>query len=231
MEEEYMTSARVGLLAAGLILASGAVDGALAQSKAEIQNMDRNGDGIVTRAEWQGEGGAFRLHDTNKDGVLSGTEVWDEGDARRRGRSPSDTGFDGRLGRFRDYDTNNDGVIVRSEWHDQSISFRAMDRNRDNRISRDEFRAMRDEIRGAVGTSGVVPRSNAYRAGYERGQIEGRLAGREDRDRNQGWDLEGQRELESADSGYEPRFGPKSEYQTGYREGFRATYGEGWNRR
>src|SRR5437870_466392 len=99
-----MRPSRVIVLLAGFAL-SGGVHSALAQSKAEIQQMDRNGDGVVTRSEWQGPEGAFRLHDTNKDGVLSGNEVWDRGRNRDR------------IDRFRDYDVNNDGVITRNEWH------------------------------------------------------------------------------------------------------------------
>jgi Ca2+-binding EF-hand superfamily protein len=263
------------VLLAGLAFSGAAVDNALAQSKAEIQDMDRNGDGVVTRAEWQGPNGAFRLHDTNKDGVLSGTEVWDAKDVRGRGRNRTfddwtargfanldrnrdnritadEWRFDrrsfaladrnrdnvisraeffdqnrlsgNRVDRFRDFDTNNDGVIARGEWHDSDLSFRALDQNRDHLITRNEF----DQV---AGTSGTAERSSAYRAGYERGQAEGRAAGREDRDRNQGWDIEGQRELESADSGYDPRIGPKPEYQAGYRDGFRAAYPDGWDRR
>ena len=64
--------------------------------------------------------------------------------------------------------------------------------------------------------------------GYERGLVEGRSAGREDRERSQGWDLEGQRELEAADSGYESRFGARADYQSGYREAFRKGYREGY---
>ena len=66
------------------------------------------------------------------------------------------------------------------------------------------------------------------RAGYERGQTEGIQAGREDKPR--GWDLEGQRELETADSGYQPRMGDRAEYQAGYRAGFRRGYREGFGR-
>jgi hypothetical protein len=40
--------------------------------------MDTDRDGVVTRAEWRGTDQAFRDHDTNRDGVLSGTEVSDE---------------------------------------------------------------------------------------------------------------------------------------------------------
>src|SRR5688572_31021497 len=37
--------------------------------------MDRNADGVVTRAEWQGSDQSFRTHDWDGDGVLSGDEV------------------------------------------------------------------------------------------------------------------------------------------------------------
>jgi hypothetical protein len=117
---------------------------------------------------------------------------------------------------FTSVDMNRDGSISANEWHWSRASFSARDANRDGRLSREEF------------TSQASPRSGAYQAGSDRGIIEGRAAGREDRERNQGWDLEGQRELESADSGYEPRLGPKAEYQSGYREGFRRGYREGW---
>jgi Ca2+-binding EF-hand superfamily protein len=273
-----MTSSRILVLVAGLAVTGGAVDDAVAQSKAGIQQMDRDGDGVVTATEWQGQTGAFRLHDTNRDGVLSGTEVWDARDLPARGRDRNRSAFDdwtpegfarldnnrdgqvttdewgfdrpsfrradhnhdnvisraeflnedgvsaNRANRFRHFDTNNDGVIDRGEWQDSDVAFRALDQNRDNRLTRAEFR-------GVSATTGTITRSNAYRAGYERGQSEGRAAGREDRDRNQGWDVDGQRELEAADSGYDVRVGPKSEYQAGYRDGFRPAYREGWDRR
>ena len=130
-------------------------------------------------------------------------------------------------------------VAERHEWRDPDVAFRNRDRNRDNRITREEFREFRD----VAGTSGTIAnpnndwsnnnpyRSNPYMAGYERGWAEGQAAGREDRDRNQGWDLDGQRELEQADSGYDTRFGSRALYQEGYRDGFRGAYGDGWYRR
>ncbi len=273
-----MSCSRAVVLIAALTVYGGAVEKAWAQSKSEIQDMDRDSDGVVTRTEWQGETGAFRLHDTNKDGVLSGTEVWDANDARRGGGNRKNRDFDdwtargfatldrnrddqisanewrsnresfaradhnrdnvlsraeflnedtssgARIDRFDELDVNHDGGIARSEWRDSDGAFRTLDRNRDNRITRAEFPV-------PVPASGALNRSGAYRAGSERGQAEGRAAGREDRDRNQGWDLDGQRELESADSGYDARFGPKPEYQAGYRDGFRAAYPDGWDRR
>ena len=40
-----------------------------------FQEMDENGDGVVTRAEWRGNRRSFRVHDRNSDGILSGDEV------------------------------------------------------------------------------------------------------------------------------------------------------------
>jgi hypothetical protein len=221
-----MTSSRVLVLIAGLAVFTPGI--ALGQTKPEIQRMDRDNDGVVTRAEWQGSYAAFNQHDTNGDNVLSGNEVWDGG-YRRNNRNRYDTGgatFDDWTAQaFTSLDRNRDGRITLSEWQSDRESFDRADRNGDRVLSRSEF----------LGEVSDQPRrpnwSGAYRAGYDRGQLEGRTAGREDRDRNQGYDLEGQRELENADSGYEARFGSKAEYQNGYRDGFRAAYPEGWDRR
>jgi hypothetical protein len=44
-----------------------------------VRGMDADRDGVVTRGEWRGSDEAFRRYDTNDDGVLSGTEVRDDG--------------------------------------------------------------------------------------------------------------------------------------------------------
>ena len=222
-----MTSSRVFVLAAGLALCTPVL--ALPQTKLEIQRMDRDSHGVVTRAEWQGSYAAFNQHDTNGDNVLSGNEVWDGGyrrNNRYRYNNPDEGAFDDWTPQaFTNIDRNRDGRVTLSEWQFDRESFDRADRNNDRVLSRAEF----------LGEVSDQPRRNnwsgAYRAGYERGQTEGRVAGREDRDRNQGYHLEGQRELETADSGYDARFGSKAEYQDGYRDGFRAAYPQGWNRR
>ncbi len=126
-------------------------------------------------------------------------------------------------GPFAAIDQNNDGVITLGEWDD---AFRRADRNGDGVLSRDEMPSL-----GISPQQSAVKQSAAFRAGYERGLNEGRAAGREDKQRNQGFDLEGQRELQTADSGYTPDVGAKADYQAGYREGFRRGYKEGWGPR
>lgn len=169
-----------------------------------FEYLDDNNDGRVSRAEWHGTRARFDALDRNNDGVLTRAEAGGTD-------APSDL--------FDAIDANRNRTIERSEWRWSTSSFDLRDANRDSRLSRDEF----------VGITSN--RTAAYRAGYDRGLTEGRAAGREDRVRNQGWDLEGQRELEQADSGYQASMGPRAEYQAGYREGFRRGYREGWDQR
>ena len=116
-------------------------------------------------------------------------------------------------------DVNRDRLISRNEWHWSRGSFDQRDTNRDGRLSRQEFE----------GSAAAQNRSSAYQAGYQRGLTEGAASGREDRERNQPWDIEGQREMQSANSGYTATMGPLQDYQTGYREGFRQAYPGAFN--
>jgi Ca2+-binding EF-hand superfamily protein len=258
--------------------------------------LDKNNDGIITRAEWSGNDQSFREHDTNGDGILSGNEVRPAGETFEgdQGRS---------LVRFDQADRNGDGRIERDEWIGNTAAFNRADRNADGVITRDEFstaladraagtsgaemnqanRSRREEItarfnradRNADGRitrdewtgnptafdrmdrngDGLITRAEfstavadraartseapasrnatrAYQAGYDKGLVEGRQAGREDKNVNGGkWDLEGQRELEQADSGYRPELGDRADYQAGYRAAFRLGYREGFGPR
>jgi Ca2+-binding EF-hand superfamily protein len=191
--------------------------------------MDTDNDGVITRAEWRGDDQSFREHDLNHDGVLSGEEVSprvvnDRADRSRREEMTT---------RFERADRNGDGRIARSEWAGATAAFKRMDEDGDGAVTRQEyFDFVQDR---AVGTSGTAISQNttrAYRAGYDRGLIEGRQAGKEDKGVNGGnWDLEGQRELEQADSGYTPELGARTDYQGGYRAGFRTGYREGFGPR
>jgi Ca2+-binding EF-hand superfamily protein len=171
-----------------------------------FDNLDRDNNGIVTRGEWQGNAQRFEALDVNGDGALSRDEV---------------IGRDAPRDLFQSLDADRNGVISRGEWRWSEASFNSRDANRDGVLRRVE-----------LDRAGQPPaESVAYRAGAARGLAEGRAAGREDRERNQGWDLEGQRELEQADSGYSPSVGAREEYQAGYREAFRRGYREGYGPR
>ena len=77
---------------------------------------------------------------------------------------------------------------------------------------------------------GAPGQGRAYQAGHEQGMLDGRRAGGEDATRAH-WDFEGQRELVMADGGYRDGIGSRSEYEWGYREGFRTGYEEGFDGR
>ena len=167
--------------------------------------LDANRDGRISRDEWHGSPTRFAMLDDNHDGFISSTEM---------------LGTAAPPNLFSSVDMNRDRVITPNEWQWSRASFDRLDVNRDGRLSMPEFQQ----------TAEPAPtRSAAYRTGYERGLIEGRQAGREERLNNRAWDLEGQTELEQADSGYQPGMGPRAEYQAGYREAFRRAYREGWD--
>jgi len=73
-----------------------------------------------------------------------------------------------------------------------------------------------DTLRGRMGGEGAMDRPVR--------------AGGEDATRAR-WDFEGQRELVMADGGYRDGIGSRSEYEWGYREGFRTGYEEGFDGR
>ena len=176
----------------------------------QFNTRDANRDGWLTRAESRMAAVEFDRFDANRDNQISRYEFDTVAPASKR---PPD--YD----RFATVDLNHDGWLVRSEWHGAEDGFSRLDGNRDNRLSRMEYDA---EVRTESA------RSAAWRSGFERGTHEGRAAGREDQTRRQGWDLEGQRELERADSGYTFQVGTLSEYQSGYRDGFRDAYRAGF---
>lgn len=175
-------------------------------------SLDGNRDGRVDRNEWRGTDTAFAALDRNGDGALTRDEFAARGD-------------DPTADLFASLDVNRDRRVSQDEWHWSLDSFRAHDTNHDGVLSRAEL-----NNGTAVGTSGRVAETATYRAGYSRGLTEGRQAGREDKSAGH-WDLDGQRELERADSGYAANVGPLNEYQNGYRSGFRTGYGQGYGPR
>lgn len=169
-------------------------------------DLDLNQDNRVSRSEWHGTAARFNALDANRDGFISRVEM---------------VGADAPPDLFVSVDINRDRLITTNEWHWSRASFDALDLDRNGRLTREEF----------DGVAAVPATSAAFKAGQARGLIEGRQAGREDKELRNQWDLEGQRELEQADSGYTAEVGPRAEYQAGYREAFRRGYREGFGQR
>ena len=202
-----------------------------ADLSARLRAMDSDNDGVITRAEWRDTAQAFRDQDANGDGVLSGDEV-----RVRAGQAaiPADRNRrEQMIARFDRADRNRDGRLVRDEWPGNDASFTRMDQDRDMVITFDEFSGVvADRATGTAGRDTAQTMTRGYQAGYDKGLVEGRDAGRADKSVNGGtWDLEGQRELEQADSGYREELGSRADYQAGYRAGFRVGYREGYGPR
>jgi Ca2+-binding EF-hand superfamily protein len=230
---------RAGLLMlAALIAASSSAigEGGQGRGNKRFRGLDRDNDGVITRAEWRGSERSFRVHDWNNDGVLSGNEVramerdeqlqWDDDTHERFQRRRTEA-------MFVDLDHNRDGWVDAQEWHGSPERFAQLDDDRNGRLSRSEFLQRREGTTGRTTAPEQrlrVEETRAYGAGYNRGLVEGREAGSGDR-KTIGWDLEGQRELEQADSGYQSALGERAHYQAGYRAGFRLGYQQGFGPR
>ena len=94
-----------------------------------LRQMDRNGDGRISRDEWRRRPQAFDQLDLDRDGFLSRSEV---NQARReRGQQ--------RRNKFAAMDRNQDGKITREEWTRKPKAFDKLDRNHDGVISMDEL--------------------------------------------------------------------------------------------
>jgi hypothetical protein len=115
-----------------------------AETEADLRfpGMDRNDDGVISQAEWQGSVESFRVHDWNRDGVLSGTEL-----RRGEGRPDLENPEDGRGGVvpnwsrpvFQRLDRDGNGRLTFDEWAYESEAFRRADVNGDRVLTSNEF--------------------------------------------------------------------------------------------
>ena len=108
-----------------------------------FQGMDRNGNGLIERREWNGSDQSFNVHDWNSDGVLSREEVRLGG--RRAARIAAEDDFNPNgpatwtTRNFRVLDRNRDNRISSSEWYYAPEYFRRADRDRNGSLSAAEF--------------------------------------------------------------------------------------------
>lgn len=113
-------------------------------SRMRFEGMDRNGDGVISRDEWNGSPRSFANHDWNGDGRLSGEEVRPGGQRGGVEVADHDPSFRERnlvwtQAGFNSLDHNRDGRITANEWHYDLETFRRVDRNRDNALNVSEF--------------------------------------------------------------------------------------------
>jgi hypothetical protein len=157
-------------LAAGLLGVSPATH-AQQRTTMRYSQWDTNGDGRITRAEWQGTRAAFNAADINSDGVLSGTEVQVSGNQDRR-PGEFDLGLDNddqpvgtsgsvgnRRSQFMALDANGDGILSRGEWNGNRVTFDRNDINGDGVITRREYVGI--EAGNTQGTAGSRVRGGA----------------------------------------------------------------------
>ena len=211
----------------------GRVNQRVDREQARYRLWDANGDGVLDRREWRGSAREFRQLDINRDGELSGTEIWIQ--PRNQGNSEEAQRRDDLLEAFHRADRNGDNRLAPAEWWNDRASFNRIDVNRDGVLTPGEVLSTTEAINvpqaGTAASADPTIQTRAYRGGYERGLVEGRQAGKEDKELRNHWDLEGQRELEQADSGYTNDLGRRDEYQAGYRAGFRLGYKQGFGPR
>src|SRR4030095_16591792 len=102
-------------------------------------NLDNNNDGYIYRNEWRDSSQAFLNKDCNRDDRVSRNEYL----AQTCSSSACDADC-----LFRELDVNNDGLIYRTEWQGNTQGFNQLDQNGDNRLTRNEFYYINQNIQG-----------------------------------------------------------------------------------
>jgi len=112
-------------------------------NRIRFAQMDRNGDGIITRQEWNGSERSFEVHDWNRDGRLSGNEVragvQQDADFADHNPNQFERNLNWTRNNFTSMDHNRDNRISSNEWHFDMETFRRVDRNRNDSLSLQEF--------------------------------------------------------------------------------------------
>src|SRR5260221_621885 len=99
-------------------------------AEGRFQVEDLNNDGVISRGEWRGTRSTFEAVDLNRDNHVTRDESLAMG---------TGSAYDSTEERFRALDRNHNGYLSTSEYRGESVPFRVADRDRDDRISLDEY--------------------------------------------------------------------------------------------
>lgn len=131
---------RFVLLSATLFVLAGAAS-AQTPPPGGPPNWDTNGDGVVTRQEYDiANAERFTRLDANGDGALAGDEVRDRPPGPPPGGARPSDGASDRREPPPSPDVNNDGTVTRAEFVAAAERrFQELDRNHDGRLAEDEL--------------------------------------------------------------------------------------------
>jgi Ca2+-binding EF-hand superfamily protein len=98
-------------------------------SRANIRDLDKNGNGRLDSDEWPGGFADFERLDENGDGRINANEYSQRGGEWQKRQ------------RFNQWDANRNGVIDAQEWNSAPRLLKRLDGNGDSRVSWEEFSA------------------------------------------------------------------------------------------
>jgi Ca2+-binding EF-hand superfamily protein len=150
----------------GLRYCGGGLTSSTQTTRSRLAAMDTNSDGVISRREWRGSAQAFADTDWNDDGVLSGEEIRSGGRRDVVGTSGRVAGLNDRA--FDTLDRNRNNRLERNEWRGSADEFEQLDANGNNLLSRAE----------AVGSGGNTAGNNDLRQEFNEIDInqDGRLS-------------------------------------------------------
>jgi len=139
---------RILLLFAGSIALT-ALPSVFAETDVQLKQMDRDGDGRISRSEYTAAADArFNKLDTNGDGVIAPAELYSipdplkSGQMRPGARAEAGGAPGSPAGKLGQADRNGDGQISRAENQaDAEAHFDAMDIDKDGAVSANELEA------------------------------------------------------------------------------------------